>query len=176
MFRGTTIIAVKKDGHIAIAGDGQVTNGDTIMKGNAHKVSRIYNNKVIVGFAGGTADAFTLKELFEEKLAKNNGDLTRSAVALAKQWRTDQALRKLEAMMLVSDGKQVYLITGAGDVLEPEYDTIGIGSGGNYACCAARAYLDMPNDLSAQEIAVKALSIASSVCIYTDDRFVVEVI
>ena len=174
MFRGTTIIAVRKDGHVAIAGDGQVTNGDTIMKGNAHKVRRIYNDKIIIGFAGGTADAFTLFELFEKKLAAFNGDLTRSAVDLAKEWRLDRNLRKLEAMLLASDGKKVFLISGTGDVLEPEYDAIGIGSGGNYACCAARAYLETAKDLSAKEIALKSMKIASSVCIYTDDQFVVE--
>lgn len=174
MFRGTTIIAVKKDGHVAIAGDGQVTNGDTVMKGNAHKVRRIFNDKIIIGFAGGTADAFTLFELFENKLSTFNGDLTRSAVELAKEWRLDRNLRKLEAMILASDGNKIFLITGTGDVLEPEYDAIGIGSGGNYACCAARAYLDADKNLSAKDVALKALKIASSVCIYTDDQFLVE--
>lgn len=173
-FRGTTIIAVKKDGKVAIAGDGQVTNGDTVMKGNAHKVRRIYNDKIIIGFAGGTADAFTLFELFEKKLSEFNGDLTRSAVALAKEWRLDHNLRKLEAMLLASDGTKIFLISGTGDVLEPEYDAIGIGSGGNYACSAARAYLECAKDLSAREIALKALGIASSICIYTDNQFVVE--
>lgn len=174
MFRGTTIIAVKKDGHIAIAGDGQVTNGDTVMKGNAHKVRRIFNDKIVIGFAGGTADAFTLSELFQEKLASCNGDLTRAAVELAKEWRMDRNLRKLEAMILATDGKKIFLITGTGDVLEPEYDAIGIGSGGNYACCAARAYLDSDSNMSAKDIALKAMKIASSVCIYTDDQFIVE--
>lgn len=173
-FRGTTIIAVKKDGKVAIAGDGQVTNGDTVMKGNAHKVRRIYNDKIIIGFAGGTADAFTLFELFEKKLSEFNGDLTRSAVDLAKEWRLDRNLRKLEAMLLASDGNKIFLISGTGDVLEPEYDAIGIGSGGNYAVSAARAYLDCAKDLSAKEIAIKALEIASSICIYTDNQFVVE--
>lgn len=173
-FLGTTIIAVKKDGKVAIAGDGQVTNGDTVMKGNAHKVRRIYNDKIIIGFAGGTADAFTLFELFEKKLAQDNGDLTRAAVDLAKEWRLDQNLRKLEAMLLASDGQKVFLVSGTGDVLEPEYDAVGIGSGGNYACAAARAYLECANNLSAKEIALKALSIASSICIYTDNQFVVE--
>lgn len=173
-FRGTTIIAVRKDGHVAVAGDGQVTNGDTVMKGNAHKVRRLYNGKIIIGFAGGTADAFTLFELFEKKLSGFNGDIARSAVELAKEWRLDKNLRKLEAMMLASDGKKIFLITGTGDVLEPEYDAIGIGSGGNYACAAARAYLDCAKDLSAKEIALKALEIASSICIYTDNQFLVE--
>lgn len=173
-FRGTTIIAVKKDGHVAIAGDGQVTNGDTIMKGNAHKVRRIYNDKIIIGFAGGTADAFTLFELFEKKLTQFNGDLTRAAVDLAKEWRLDRNLRKLEAMMLASDGQRIFLITGTGDVLEPEYDAVGIGSGGNYACAAARAYLDAAPQLTAKEVALKAMSIASSICIYTDNQYLVE--
>jgi len=173
-FKGTTIIAVRKDGHVAIAGDGQVTAGDTIMKGNARKVRRIFDDKIITGFAGSTADAFTLFELFEKKLNEFNGDLTRSAVELAKEWRMDKGLRRLEAMILVSDGKQIFLISGTGDVLEPEYDAIAIGSGGNYALSAARAYLDSAKDLSAAEIAIKSMQIASSICIYTDDKFLVE--
>lgn len=173
-FRGTTIIAVKKDGKVAIAGDGQVTNGDTIMKGNARKVRRIYQDKIVIGFAGGTADAFTLFELFEQKLSQVNGDLERAAVNLAKEWRLDRNLRKLEALMLASDGKRIFLVSGTGDVLEPEYDAIGIGSGGNYAVAAARAYLDGSPDLSAKDIALKSLDIASSICIYTDSKFIVE--
>lgn len=173
-FRGTTIIAVKKEGKVAIAGDGQVTNGDTIMKGNARKVRRIYQDKIVIGFAGGTADAFTLFELFEQKLSQVNGDLERAAVNLAKEWRLDRNLRKLEALMLASDGKRIFLISGTGDVLEPEYDAIGIGSGGNYAVAAARAYLDGSPQLSAKDIALKALDIASSICIYTDSKFIVE--
>lgn len=173
-FRGTTIIAVKKDGKVAIAGDGQVTNGDTIMKGNARKVRRIYQDKIVIGFAGGTADAFTLFELFEQKLSQVNGDLERAAVNLAKEWRLDRNLRKLEALMLASDGKRIFLISGTGDVLEPEYDAIGIGSGGNYAVAAARAYLEGSPQLSAKDIALKALDIASSICIYTDSKFIVE--
>ena len=173
-FKGTTIVAVRKDGHVAIAGDGQVTAGDTIMKGNARKVRRIFDDKIITGFAGSTADAFTLFELFEKKLHEFNGDLTRSAVELAKEWRMDKGLRRLEAMILVSDGKQIFLISGTGDVLEPEYDAIAIGSGGNYALSAARAYLDCAKDLSASEIAIRSMQIASSICIYTDDKFLVE--
>ncbi len=173
-FRGTTIVAVKKDGKVAIAGDGQVTNGDTIMKGNARKVRRIYQDKIIIGFAGGTADAFTLFELFEQKLSQVNGDLNRAAVNLAKEWRLDRNLRKLEALMLATDGKSIFLISGTGDVLEPEYDAIGIGSGGNYAVAAARAYLDGCPQLSAKEIALKSLEIASTICIYTDSNFIVE--
>ena len=173
-FRGTTIIAVRKDGKVCIAGDGQVTAGDTIMKGNAHKVRKIYQDKIIVGFAGGTSDAITLRELLEKKLAEVNGDLTRASVNLAKEWRMDRALHKLEAMILATDGKKIFLITGTGDVLEPEYDAVAIGSGGNYAVSAARAYLDCAKDLSAKEIALKSLQIASSICIYTDTNFTFE--
>ena len=173
-FRGTTIIAVRKDGKVCIAGDGQVTAGDTIMKGNAHKVRKIYQDKIIVGFAGATSDAITLRELLEKKLAEVNGDLTRASVNLAKEWRMDRALHKLEAMILATDGKKIFLITGTGDVLEPEYDAVAIGSGGNYAVSAARAYLDCAKDLSAKEIALKSLQIASSICIYTDTNFTYE--
>ncbi len=173
-FRGTTIVAVRKDGHVAIAGDGQVTNGDTIMKGNARKVRRIFNDKIIVGFAGSTADAFTLYDLFEKKLSEQNGDITRASVKLAQEWRMDRALRKLEAMILATDGKKIFLISGVGDVLEPEFDAIAIGSGGNYALSAARAYLDAGVALSAKEIALKSMAIASSICIYTDSTFTVE--
>ncbi|MBO4409518.1 MAG: ATP-dependent protease subunit HslV [Spirochaetales bacterium] len=173
-FRGTTIVAVKKDGKVCIAGDGQVTAGDTVMKGNARKVRRIYQDKIVIGFAGGTADAFTLFELFEKKLAEVSGDLTMAAISLAKEWRLDRALRKLEAMMLATDGTKVFLITGTGDVLEPEYNAVAIGSGGNYAVAAARAYLDCAKELSAKEIALKSLEIASSICIYTDTNFTCE--
>ncbi len=173
-FRGTTIIAVKKDNKVCIAGDGQVTAGDTIMKGNAHKVRKIYQDKIAVGFAGGTSDAITLRELLEKKLSEVNGDLTRASVELAKEWRMDRALRKLEAMILATDGKKIFLITGTGDVLEPEYDAVAIGSGGNFAAAAARAYLDCAKDLSAKEIALKSLEIASSICIYTDTNFTYE--
>lgn len=173
-FRGTTIIAVKKNGHVAIAGDGQVTAGETVMKGNAKKVRRLYDGKVITGFAGATADAFTLFELFEKKLKQFNGDLTRAAVDLAKEWRTDRTLGKLEAMMLVSDGDKIFLINGTGDVLEPEFDAIGIGSGGNFALAAARAYLDADTNLEAVDIARKSIEIASSICIYTNGSIIVE--
>lgn len=173
-FRGTTIIAVRKDGKVCIAGDGQVTAGDTIMKGNARKVRKIYQDKIAVGFAGGTADAITLLELLEKKLAEVSGDLTRAAVNMAQDWRMDKALRKLEAMMIATDGKKVFLLTGSGDVFEPEYDAIAIGSGGNYAVAAARAYLECAKDLSAKEIALKSMEIASSICIYTDNNFTTE--
>ena len=144
------------------------------MKGNAHKVRKIYQDKVAVGFAGGTSDAITLRELLEKKLAEVNGDLTRASVNLAKEWRMDRALHKLEAMILATDGKKIFLITGTGDVLEPEYDAVAIGSGGNYAVSAARAYLDCAGELSAKEIALKSLQIASSICIYTDTNFTYE--
>ncbi|MFA5447720.1 MAG: ATP-dependent protease subunit HslV [Sphaerochaeta sp.] len=175
-FKGTTIVAVRKDGKVAIAGDGQVTFGDTILKANAQKVRTLYDGKIITGFAGTTADAFTLFELFETKLKQYNGDITRSAVELAKQWRTDKHLRQLEAMMLVSDGKAMYLINGAGDVVEPERDAIGIGSGGTYALSAALAYLEAAPSMSAAEIAEKSVQIAAKLCIYTDDVIKVEVL
>lgn len=173
-FKGTTIVAVRKGGKVAIAGDGQVTQGNTILKGNAHKIRHLYDGKVITGFAGTTADAFTLFELFETKLKQFNGDLTRAAVELAKQWRTDKSLRQLEAMLIVTDGDKIFLINGAGDVVEPENDVIGIGSGGNYALAAALAFLDSNVDLEAKEIAVKSVSIAADLCIYTNNSIIVE--
>ncbi len=172
-FKGTTILAVRKNGKTAIAGDGQVTLGNSIMKGNARKVRRMYQDKVITGFAGATADAFTLFELFEKKLNQFNGDLTRAAVELAKEWRTDRALRKLEAMMLVADTTKIYLISGTGDVIEPEEGAIAIGSGGTYAFAAAKAYLDS-SDLEAPEIARRSLGIAAGICIYTNTNIIVE--
>lgn len=172
--QGTTIVAVRKDGVVAIAGDGQVTQGNTVVKGNAHKVRRLYDGKIIIGFAGSTADAFTLYELFEGKLKEFNGDLTRSAVELAKQWRMDKQLRNLEAMMIVSDGTKMFMISGVGDVLEPEDDVIAIGSGGNFARSAALAYLDSKVDLSASEIAKRSVNIAGDICIYTNHSIIVE--
>lgn len=172
-FRGTTIIAVRKNGELAMAGDGQVTMGNTIMKGNARKVRKIFGGKIIVGFAGATADAFTLFEKFENKIKEYGGDLTRAAVELAKDWRTDRILRKLEALLLVADKKKIFLISGTGDVIEPEEGIIAIGSGGNYAYAAARAYIESGN-LSAREIAEKSLSIASDICIYTNKEIIVE--
>lgn len=174
--RGTTIVCVRKDKMVAIAGDGQVTQGDAVVKGNARKVRRLYDDKIIIGFAGSTADAFTLFELFESKLKQYNGDLTRSAVELAKQWRMDKQLRNLEAMMIASDGDKMFLISGVGDVLEPEGDAIAIGSGGNYALSAARAYLDSKADLNAEEIAKKSVQIAADICIYTNHNIITEVI
>ena len=175
---GTTICAVRKGGEVAIAGDGQATSGEggMVIKGNCRKVRRIYNGKVIVGFAGSTADAFTLFELFEGKLKEFSGDLTRAAVELAKQWRMDKQLRNLEAMMLASDGVKMFMISGVGDVLEPEGDVMAIGSGGNYAEAAARAYLDSNVGWDAEEIAKKSVSIAADICIYTNHNIITEVI
>ena len=173
--KGTTIIAVRKDGCVAIAGDGQVTQGNTVvLKGNAHKVRKLYNGKIIVGFAGGTADAFTLCELFEQKLKQFSGDITRAAVDLAKQWRTDKQMRQMEAMMLATDGDKIFLIDGVGDVIDPEGDAIGIGSGGEYAYAAALAYLDCAKNLTASEIARKSIEIASQICIFTNTNIIVE--
>lgn len=171
----TTILAVKREGQVAMAGDGQVTLGDTTMKGNARKVRRIYNGNILVGFAGSTADAFTLEERFETKVKEYGGDITRAAVELAKEWRTDRALRRLEAMLLVADAQKVLLLSGNGDVIEPEKGALAIGSGGNYAYAAALAYLDS-SDLSAEEIARRSLEIAGSICIYTNHNINVEVL
>jgi len=171
--RSTTVIAVKKDGKVAMAGDGQVTMGNTVMKGNARKVRRIFDGKVLTGFAGATADAFTLFDKFETKLKEYNGDLTRSAVELAKQWRTDRAMSKLEALLLVANSEKILLISGSGDVIEPESDILAIGSGGNYAYAAALAYMES-SDYSAKEIAEKSLRIAGNICIYTNSNVVVE--
>jgi ATP-dependent HslUV protease, peptidase subunit HslV len=172
-FRGTTVIAVKKEDKVAVAGDGQVTLGNTVMKGNARKVRRIYNNKVIVGFAGATADAFTLFERFEGRVNEYKGDITRAAVELAKDWRTDKMLRRLEAMLLVADKDTVLCISGTGDVVEPEHGVIAIGSGGMYAQAAAMAYMEN-SSLSAKEVAEKSLAIAGEICIYTNKNIIVE--
>ena len=171
--RSTTVIAVKKDGKVAMAGDGQVTAGNTIMKGNARKVRKIFGGKVLTGFAGSVADAFTLFDKFEQKLKENNGDLTRSAVELAKMWRTERMMSKLEAMLLVADKDKILLISGDGNVIEPETDILAIGSGGNYAYAAALAYLES-SELTAREIAEKSLGIAGRICIYTNDHLTVE--
>ena len=170
---GTTILCVRKDGRVAMAGDGQVTMGDTVMKGNARKVRRIYSDQILVGFAGATADAFTLFERFEGKLSEYSGDLMRAAVELAKEWRTDRMLRRLEALLLVADVGKTFLISGTGDVVEPETGAIAIGSGGNYALAAALAYLDSGN-LDAREIAERSLGIAGNICIYTNTQLTVE--
>lgn len=173
-FRGTTILSVRRQGKVVIGGDGQVTMGNTIMKGNARKVRRLYNNKVIAGFAGGTADAFTLFELFEAKLEKHQGNLMRAAVELAKDWRTDKILRRLEALLTVADTKTSLIITGNGDVIEPETQGLmAIGSGGPYAQSAARALLDNTK-LSALDIVKKSLNIAADICIYTNHHLTIE--
>ncbi len=172
-FDGTTILAVQRDGKVALAGDGQVTFGDTVMKGNARKVRRLYNDKVLAGFAGGTADAFTLFERFETKLQSNNGQLTRAAVEMAKEWRTDKALRQLEALLIVADETALLMISGNGDVVEPEDNLLAIGSGGSYAQASARALMEN-TDLSAREIAEKSLMIAGDICIYTNQNLTVE--
>ncbi|MEX6209479.1 ATP-dependent protease subunit HslV [Providencia huaxiensis] len=163
----TTIVSVRRNGQVVIGGDGQATMGNTVMKGNVRKVRRLYNDKVIAGFAGGTADAFTLFELFERKLELHQGHLTKAAVELAKDWRTDRMLRKLEALLAVADEHTSLIITGNGDVVQPENDLIAIGSGDAYAQSAARALLEN-TDLSAKEIAEKALAIAGDICIYTN--------
>ncbi|EEH15160.1 MULTISPECIES: ATP-dependent protease subunit HslV [Brucella] len=169
---GTTIVTVRKDGKVVIAGDGQVSLGNTVMKGNARKVRRIGKGNVIAGFAGATADAFTLLERLEAKLEQYPDQLMRTSVELAKDWRTDRYLRKLEAMMLVADSKVTLALTGTGDVLEPEQGVMAIGSGGNYALAAARALIE--TDKSAEEIARKAMNIAADICIYTNHNIIVE--
>ena len=171
----TTILAVRRDGKLALGGDGQVTLGNTVMKGNARKVRPLYNGKVLAGFAGGTADAFTLFERFEAKLEKHQGNLTRSAVELAKDWRSDRALRRLEAMLSVADKDVSLIITGNGDVLEPEHGIVAIGSGGSYAQSAARALLEN-TELSPRDIVTKSLEIAGDICIYTNRNFTIEVL
>ncbi len=172
--KGTTICAVRRDGKIAVAGDGQVTMGESvILKGNARKVKRIYDDKVVIGFAGSVSDAFTLSEKFEKMLQKYSGNLMRSAVELAELWRNDKVVRKLEAMLIVADKDCLYLVSGSGDVIEPDGDACAIGSGGNYALAAARALLKETN-LPAKDIAYKALKIASELCVFTNDNIVVE--
>ena len=172
-FRGTTILSVRRDDSVVIGGDGQVSMGDTVMKGNARKVRRLYHDKVIAGFAGGTADAFTLFERFETKLEKHQGHLLRSAVELAKDWRTDKILRNLEAMLCVADNKVSLIISGNGDVIEPENNIMAIGSGGAYAKAAAIALMDS-TELDAREIVEKGLNIAADICIYTNRTQTIE--
>jgi len=170
---GTTILSIRRGNSVVIGGDGQVTLGDTVMKGNARKVRRLYHNKVLVGFAGATADAFTLFERFEGQLEKHNGQLVRSAVELAKDWRTDKMLRNLEAMLIVADKDASLIISGNGDVIDTDDDLLAIGSGSNYARSAARALFDN-TDLSAREIVEKSLNIAGDVCIYTNQNLTIE--
>ncbi|EIZ0309233.1 ATP-dependent protease subunit HslV [Vibrio parahaemolyticus] len=169
----TTIVSVRRNNKVVIAGDGQVSLGNTVMKGNARKVRRLYNNKVLAGFAGGTADAFTLFERFESKLQMHQGHLTKAAVELAKDWRSDRALRKLEALLAVADETASLIITGNGDVVQPENDLIAIGSGGAYAQAAATALLEN-TDLDARKIAEKALNIAGDICVFTNHHHTVE--
>ena len=172
IMHGTTIIGVKCNGKVAVGGDGQVTLGNTIMKGSAKKIRRLYDDKVIAGFAGATADAFTLFEKFEGKLKEFKGNLRRAAVELAKDWRSDRILRRLEAMIIVADKDTLLLISGTGDVLEPDDDIIAIGSGGNYALAAAKALKN--SKLSASEIVKEALTIAGDICIYTNHNTMIE--
>ncbi|MEE9254348.1 MAG: ATP-dependent protease subunit HslV [Pseudomonadales bacterium] len=171
--RGTTILSVRRNGRVVIGGDGQVSLGQTILKANARKVRRLHQDQVIAGFAGGTADAFTLFERFEAQLEKYHGNLVRSAVELAKDWRTDRALRRLEAMLAIADLEASLVVTGTGDVIEPEEGLIAIGSGGPFAQAAARALLHN-TDLSAREIVERALTIAADICIYTNREFTIE--
>lgn len=175
-WHGTTIIGVRKGGQVVIAGDGQVSLGQTVIKGTARKVRRLSpgGTDVVAGFAGSTADAFTLLERLEKKLEATPGQLARASVELAKDWRTDKYLQKLEAFLIVSDGTDLFVITGAGDVLEPEHDVTAIGSGGNYALAAARALMD--SDLKAEDIARKAMGIAADICVYTNSNLTVETI
>ena len=172
-FHGTTILSVRRSGSVVIGGDGQVSLGQTVMKGNARKVRRLYKERVLAGFAGATADAFTLFERFESKLEKHQGHLTRSAVELAKDWRTDRMLRRLEALLCVADRTASLVISGTGDVIEPEHDLMAIGSGGAFAQAAARALLEN-TELSAREIVERALNIAADICVYTNHNLVLE--
>ena len=176
MFEATTIIGVQKDGHTALAGDGQVTMGNSvIMKNNARKVRRLYGGKVVAGFAGAVADAFTLFDRFEGKLGELNGNLMRAAVALVKDWRTDKYLQKLEAMLIVADSNSMLIISGNGEIIEPDDGIVAIGSGGNYALAAAKA-LVAHSDLSAKEIAGEAMKIAAGICVFTNDHITVETV
>ena len=172
-FHGTTIVSVRDENHVAVGGDGQISLGDTVMKGNAVKVRKLYQNKVMAGFAGSTADAFTLFEKFETNLEKYGGQLTRAAVELAKEWRSDRALRRLEAMLIVADPSTTLLISGTGDVIEPEAGVLAIGSGGAYARAAATALAENTN-MAAADIVAKALEIAGDICIYTNNHHTIE--
>ena len=171
--RGTTILAVRRDDRVVIGGDGQVSMGNTVMKGNARKVRRLYHDKVVAGFAGGTADAFTLFERFEGKLEKHQGHLVRSAVELAKDWRTDRMLRRLEALLIVANHEAMLVLSGTGDVIEPEHDLVAIGSGGPFAQAAARALLEN-SELDARGVVEKSLNIAADICVYTNHNLTIE--
>ena len=172
-YDGTTIVSVRRDNSVVIGGDGQVSQGNTIMKGNAKKVRLLYRDQVLAGFAGGTADAFTLFEKFEEQLEKHNGKLVRSAVELAKLWRTERSLRRLEALLVVADKESSLVITGNGDVIEPEDSIMAIGSGGSYALSAARA-LVLNTELNARDIVKKSLEIAAGICVYTNEVYTIK--
>ena len=174
-YRGTTILSYRRNGQVVIGGDGQVSLGNTIMKGNARKVRRLYNDQVLAGFAGGTADAFTLFDRFEAKLEKHQGNLTRSALELAKDWRTDKMMRRLEALLAVADSETSLIITGNGDVIEPENGLMAIGSGGPFAQSAATALFEN-TELSARDIVEKGLNIAADICIYTNRNLTIETI
>lgn len=171
--RGTTILCVRKDHHVVLAGDGQVTMGDVVLKGKAKKVRRLHEGKVLAGFAGSTSDAFTLFERFEAKLKEYRGNITRAAVEMGKDWRTDKILRRLEALMIVADIEKTFLLSGTGDVVEPDDDVCGIGSGGNYAVAAAKALIKY-TDLSPREVAQNAMDIASDICVYTNKNIICE--
>ena len=173
MFKGTTILCVRKNGKVAIAGDGQVTLGNTVMKHNAKKIRKMYDDKILSGFAGATADAFTLFEKFEAKIESYSGNITRAAVELAKEWRTDKMLRRLEALLVVADGEHSFIISGTGDVLEPEDGIAAIGSGGPYAQSAAKALLDNTK-MDPREIVEEAMNITSKICIYTNEKINIE--
>ena len=173
-FSGTTILAVRRGAHVVVGGDGQVSMGATVVKGNARKVRRLYKDRVVAGFAGSTADAFTLFERFEAKLDQHSGHLTRAAVELAKgDWRTDRLLRRLEALLIVADGSETLMISGTGDVISPEHDAVAIGSGGPFALAAARALLDC-TELGARDIVERGLGIAADICVYTNRELTIE--
>lgn len=172
-YRGTTILSVRRGDRVVIGGDGQVSQGNTVMKGNARKVRRLHKDQVLAGFAGGTADAFTLFERFEEQLEKHSGKLTRAAVELAKLWRTERSLRRLEALLVVADREASLIITGNGDVIEPEDDIMAIGSGGSFALSAARALFEN-TEMSARDIVEKSLGIAADICVYTNQQLTIE--
>ena len=174
IIKGTTILGVRHNRTCAVGGDGQVTLENTVMKSNAKKIRRLFHDEILAGFAGATADAFTLFEKFEEKIEKYNGKLSRAAVELAKEWRTDKIMRRREALLVVMDKKNIYIISGNGDVIEPEDGIVGIGSGGQYAVAAARAMVKFKKDLAAVKVVEESLKIAASICIYTNENIVVE--
>lgn len=173
MFKGTTILAIKHKDEVAISGDGQISIGDTIMKNNTKKIRKLYNDKILTGFAGASADAMTLFEKFENKIDELHGNLPKAVISLAKEWRTDKILRKLEAILIVADKKNMFIVSGTGDIIEPDDNIAAIGSGGPYALAAARALVKFSN-LSAYEIALESLKIAASICIYTNDKITAE--